>query len=155
MEQWLFTGDKNKMATLENAILLAAQAHQGQTEKNGRPYVLHALRVMHQMRTDHEMMAAVLHDVVEDTSVTLDDLRQANYPQAVLEAVDCLTHREDESYDAYLDRVITNKIALRVKWADLKDNMDGTRLQDFTERDSQRYKKYVNARKKLEPLIYD
>lgn len=130
------------MATLENAILLAARMHLGQKDKAGAPYVLHPLRVMLRMRTEHEMMAAVLHDVVEDTPVTRADLEAEGYPREVVEAVDCLTAREGESYDAFIERVRTNAIATAVKIGDLEDNMDLRRIRDPQEKDLQRIAKY-------------
>ena len=115
--------------TLEDAILLAIQAHRGQVEKAGQPYCLHVLRVMFRLDTELERMAGVLHDLVEDTPYTLQDLRDRGYPEAVVEAVDCLTWREGESYGQFLGRVKGNRVARRVKIADLEDNMDLRRLR--------------------------
>jgi (p)ppGpp synthase/HD superfamily hydrolase len=133
------------MATLENAIQLAVQAHRGQKDKAGAPYILHPVRVMLRMGTDIEMMAAVLHDVLEDTQYTLLDLQQAGYPQRVLEALDCLTRRENETYEEFIERVKTNPLARKVKIADLEDNMDIRRISDPQEKDMERLKKYRRA----------
>ena len=85
------------MSTLEKAIEIAARAHTGQVDKAGAPYILHPLRLMMAVRRPNERMAAVLHDVVEDTDVTLDDLRAAQFQEEVLDAVDALTKRKGES----------------------------------------------------------
>lgn len=130
------------MATLEDAIELAVQAHRRQTDKIGRPYILHPLRVMMRMATDEERMAAVLHDVVEDTPVTLADLLEAGFPEEVVQAVDCLTRREQESYDAFIARLKVNPLAVRVKLGDLEDNMDIRRLPAIGEEDMERLRKY-------------
>ena len=133
------------MATLGKAIAIAAQAHQGQYNKAGAPYILHPLRMMLRMSSEAEMMAAVLHDVVEDTGWTLDQLRQAGFAEEVVQAVECLTHRDHETYDEFVARVRTNVIASKVKLADLEDNMDMRRLSTLTEQDTQRLHKYHQA----------
>ena len=133
------------MATLEGAILLAVQVHQGQKDKAGAPYVLHPLRVMLRMRSDIEMMVAVLHDVVEDTPHTLSDLQQAGYPEQVLEALDCLTRRQNETYEEFIERVKANPLARKVKIADLEDNMDVRRISDLRKKDMERLKRYRRA----------
>lgn len=133
------------MANLEQAILLAVQAHQDQQDKAGAPYILHALRVMLRMQSDLAMIVAVLHDVVEDTPYTLDDLRRRGYPPAVLEALDCLTRREDESYAAFIERLAPNTLARAVKLADLEDNMDLRRIADPQPEDVARLQRYRRA----------
>ena len=133
------------MATLGKAIAIAAQAHQEQYDKAGAPYILHPLRMMLRMSSEAEMMAAVLHDVVEDTGWTLDQLRQAGFAEEVVQAVECLTHRDHETYDEFVARVRTNVIASKVKLADLEDNMDMRRLRTLTEQDTQRLHKYHQA----------
>jgi (p)ppGpp synthase/HD superfamily hydrolase len=133
------------MSKLEEAILLAVQAHRGQTDKAGRPYILHPLRMMTKMRTEAEMMAAVLHDVVEDTDWSIERLRAQGFPEEVLLAVECLTKREGEEYMAFIERAKANPVARRVKLADLEDNMDVRRIQDFTAKDAERVAKYNRA----------
>ncbi|HEV7128568.1 MAG TPA: HD domain-containing protein [Ktedonobacterales bacterium] len=133
------------MPTLEDAILLAVQAHHGQLEKNGQPYILHPLRVMFRLEHEHERMAAVLHDVVEDTPHTLDDLRARGYPPEVVAAVDCLTRRPTETYEEFIERAAVDHIARRVKLADLEDNMDIRRLTSFAANDADRMRKYLIA----------
>jgi (p)ppGpp synthase/HD superfamily hydrolase len=133
------------MATLEKAILIAAQAHLGQRDKGGAPYILHPLRMMMRMESDDAMMAAVLHDVVEDSDWTLEQLRGEGFSEEVLQAVDCLTRRDDESYDEFVARAQTNSIARRVKIADLEDNMNVKRIGEMTPKDLARIKEYHRA----------
>jgi (p)ppGpp synthase/HD superfamily hydrolase len=133
------------MATVEDAVSIAARAHRGQKDKAGAPYLLHPLRMMLRMDTEAAMMAAVLHDVVEDTEWTLERLREAGFSDEVLEAVDCLTHREGESYQQFVERVRTNPIARQVKIADLEDNMNVRRINQLGPRDLERLEKYHRA----------
>lgn len=131
--------------TLEDPILLAAQAHRGQADKAGQPLILHALRVMLRLDSDLERIVGVLHDVIEDTGHTLDSLRERGYSEEVLRALDCLTKRDGETYEQFVERVRTNPIARRVKIADLEDNLDLRRLLELTGEDLERLKKYQRA----------
>ena len=126
------------MPTLEDAIMLAAEKHRLQRDLGGEPYILHPLAVMLKMSTETERMAAMLHDVVEDTDVTLDDLRDMGYQAEVINAVDCLTKPEkdpepefdkDQRYESFIERVATNPVARGVKLADLSENMDVPRAK--------------------------
>jgi (p)ppGpp synthase/HD superfamily hydrolase len=110
------------MATIEQALQIAAKAHEGQKDKDGKPYILHPLRVMAAVEGEEAKVVAVLHDVVEDTAVTLDDLRAAGFSETILTAVQCVTHRQEEPYADYVVRCKANDIARRVKLADLEDN---------------------------------
>ena len=139
------------MPTLEDAILLAAEAHRGQTEKAGHPYILHPLRVMFRLESETDRIVGVLHDVIEDTRYTLQDLRAMGYPEPLLQALDCLTRRETETYEEFITRLRINPVARRVKLADLEDNMDVRRLPALTEKDAERLKKYLNAWTLLKP----
>ena len=133
------------MSLLERAILLAVQAHRGQVDRSGAPYILHPLRVMFRVETENERIAAVLHDVVEDTDWTLDGLRAEGFPEEIVQAVDCLTRREGESYDDRVARAAAHPIARRVKLADLEDNMDARRLTRWCEEDAARFERYHRA----------
>jgi (p)ppGpp synthase/HD superfamily hydrolase len=133
------------MATLERAILIAAQAHLGQRDKGGAPYILHPLRMMMRLESEDSMMAAVLHDVVEDSDWTLEQLRGEGFSEEVLQAVDCLTRRDDESYDEFVARAQANPTARRVKIADLEDNMNVKRIGEMTPKDLARIKEYHRA----------
>src|SRR3954451_4706993 len=110
------------MATIEKAIQIAALAHDGQVDKEGLPYILHPLRVMAGVEGLEAKIVAVLHDVIEDTPVTADDLRQEGFSEAIIAAVLCVTHRKDEPYADYVVRCKGNEIARRVKLSDLEDN---------------------------------
>jgi len=134
--------------TLEEAIALAVHAHAGQRDKVGQPYILHPLRLMFRLgpdASDAHRMAAVLHDVAEDTPYKMDELRDLGCPPEVLAALECLTKREGESYDQFIDRVLPNPIARRVKKADLEDNMDVLRLPVVTAKDAERLARYRAA----------
>ncbi|HEX8190116.1 MAG TPA: HD domain-containing protein [Pyrinomonadaceae bacterium] len=133
------------VATVEDAVSIAARAHRGQKDKAGAPYLLHPLRMMLRMDTEAAMMAAVLHDVVEDTEWTLERLREAGFSEEVLEAVDCLTHREGESYQEFVERVRTNPVARLVKIADLEDNMNVRRMNRLGPKELERLEKYHRA----------
>lgn len=130
---------------LENAIALAAKAHEGQVDKAGAPYILHPLRMMLRVSSPEERMAAVLHDVVEDCGVSLADLRAAGFSEAVVGAVDALTRREEESYEEFVARAARDPVGRRVKLADLEDNSDLSRIAEPTARDFERLEKYRRA----------
>ena len=134
--------------TLEDAVALALKVHAGVKDRGGQPYILHPLRLMVRMVTEAERMAAVLHDVVEDDTrygTTFATLRQAGFPEAVVSAVECLTKRDGEVYDAFIERAKSNPIARRVKLADLEDNLDVRRLLSVTAKDTDRFEKYRRA----------
>jgi (p)ppGpp synthase/HD superfamily hydrolase len=114
--------------TLDDAIQLARRAHEGHLDKSGRPYIAHPLRVMGQLKGVDERMTAVLHDVIEDTDVTLDDLAAVGCPASVLEAVAALSRNPGEAQEDYLARVVANPLALIVKRADIADNMSDDRM---------------------------
>ncbi|MEU0883325.1 HD domain-containing protein [Lentzea sp. NPDC005914] len=116
------------MFTLSDAIALATSAHDGQVDKSGRPYIGHPLRVMASVEGEHAQMAAVLHDVIEDTSVTASDLTARGCPPAVVDAVVALSHLPEEPQDVYLRRVAANSLALTVKRADIADNLSPARM---------------------------
>ena len=135
---------------LDKAILIAAQAHLGQKDKMGGPYILHPLRMMLRFRSEVEMIVAVLHDVVEDNPEwSLERLRQEGFGEEIIQAVDHLTRREDETYEAFVARAQKNPLARQVKLADLEDNMDLKRLKSLTEKDQERLAKYHKAWLKL------
>lgn len=135
------------MATLERALVIAAEAHHGTTDKGGAPYILHPLRLLHQMSTADERIVALLHDVVEDSPWTLDALRAEGLSEEIVSAIDGLTRREDETYDDFIARGVTNPLARRVKLADIEDNMDLRRLGEFGQKDLDRLQRYQRARR--------
>ncbi|HEY2028903.1 MAG TPA: GTP pyrophosphokinase [Myxococcales bacterium] len=136
------------MPTVEDAIALAVGKHRGQQDKAGKPYILHPLRVMLSMATDEERRVAVLHDVMEDCGVTRSDLKDLGYPETEIAALEALTKAADEhgDYEKFIERVAKNPLAVRVKLADLKDNMDLSRLDVITDEDRKRIAKYERAR---------
>ncbi len=133
------------MPSLEEAIILAANAHRGQKDKAGAPYILHPLRLMMQMKSETERIVAVLHDLIEDTACSLEELSKAGYSQEILDALDCLTRRHDETYSAFIDRVKENPLAVKVKLADLEDNLNIKRFKNIAEKDLLRLNRYLKA----------
>ena len=137
------------MASLERAIEIAATAHTGQLDRSGQPYILHPLRVMLAVNSEHERMAAVLHDVVEDSDITYDDLINEGFPKEVVEAVRLLTRAKGASRIDAARKAIRNPIARVVKLADVADNMDMSRIPNPTEKDHARLKEYEQVREIL------
>lgn len=133
------------MATLTKAITLAAAHHEGQTDKGGNPYIFHPLRLMLRASNEEEQIVAVLHDTIEDTKLTLDDLRNEGFSETIVEAVDSLSRRKKESYEDFILRIKQNRLASRVKILDLQDNTDLTRVKKNTEKDRKRLEKYNKA----------
>ena len=134
------------MSTLERAIEIAARAHSGVLDKAGQPYIIHPLTVMLRLQDQDERIAAVLHDVVEDTSVSLQDLRTAGFSERVLAAVDALTKRQGENRMQAAARAAAHPVALSVKLADNAENMDLSRIKNPTERDFERLREYEQVR---------
>jgi (p)ppGpp synthase/HD superfamily hydrolase len=131
---------------IEDAIALAVVSHSGQTDKYNQPYILHVLGVAGRVRSIEEKTVAFLHDVVEDTDTTFADLIERGFSERIVEAVDCLTRRKGESYDAFVERIAPNPLARAVKLADLEDNMDIRRSsRPMKEKDAERMEKYRTA----------
>lgn len=133
------------LTLIEKAIQLAVHAHVTQKDKAGAPYILHPLRLMMKMDTENEQITAVLHDIVEDTPYSIDILKKSGFPDECLKAIDCLSRKENESYEEFIERVKDNPLAKKVKMADLEDNMDMSRINDITEKDKKRLAKYQKA----------
>ena len=134
--------------SLGDALILATASHRGQTDKAGRPYILHPLQVMQNLgrdATEEERIVALLHDVVEDCEVSPQDLRERGYSETVLEALALVTKVEGEDYDEFMRRLAPNPIARRVKIADLTDNLDLSRIATPSEADFERREKYRRA----------
>jgi len=118
------------MSTLQRAIEIATKAHAGQFDKSGKEYIGHPLRVMKMGKTEAEKIVGVLHDVIEDTSITFEYLSEEGFSKEILDALLCVTKQSNnEDYDHFISRVLTNPLAVKVKINDLKDNMDITRLK--------------------------
>ena len=127
------------------AMVLAYEAHQGQYDKSGLPYVFHPFHLAEQMDTEEAVTAELLHDVAEDTDYTLEDLRSMGFPDAVTDALALLTHDPSVPYLEYVERLKSNPIARSVKLADLTHNSDLSRLPVVTEKDLERVEKYRKA----------
>ena len=143
---------RKKKLYLDRAIELAKQHHEGQTDKAGKPYIEHPLRVMNQVESEEEKIVAVLHDIVEDTNISLNDLRNEGFSEEVVSAVECLTKQDGENYDSYIERISFNPLAVKIKLADLEDNRDLTRLPEVTDKDLERLEKYDKVLEKLTRL---
>ena len=143
------------MSNLVVAISLAVNAHAHQKDLCGEPYIMHSIRVMTRMDTDEEKMVAIMHDVVEDTDVSLDFLRTLGFSDAVVHSVDCITKREDEKYHEYVERVASDEISKKVKIADIEDNMDIDRIPSWEDRDTDRNIKYYRTWLRLKNPLLD
>ena len=130
------------MSTLEKAITIAAEAHTGQIDKAGQPYILHPLRVMLHMTRPEERIVAVLHDVIEDTTLTYEYLSAEGFTQEIQEAIKALTKLDDEKRIDAAKRAAVNPIARIVKIADVRDNMDLSRITNPTALDHERMNEY-------------
>ena len=129
----------------KKAMRICYDAHRGQTDRTGLPYVFHPYHLAEQMEDEYTTVAALLHDVVEDTPITFDDLKKQGIPDEVIAALRLLTHSPGVPYFDYVRGVIGNRIATAVKLADLRHNSDLSRLDTVTERDIERQKKYLRA----------
>ena len=127
---------------MQRAYEIAAKAHAGQVDKAGMDYIHHPLTVASFVETDDEKTVALLHDVVEDTFVTLQNLSDAGFSDVVVHAVDCVTKREGEELQEYLQRVKSDRLATAVKLADLQHNSDLSRIPNPTEKDIARAERY-------------
>lgn len=134
------------MATLEQAISLAANQHEGQVDKANAPYILHPLRVMLNTPTIEHKIVAVLHDILEDTETTIEDLYQFGFQEHIIDAIVALTKKQGETRLEAAQRARQNPIARVVKLADINDNMDLSRIQSPTVKDFERLKEYQQVR---------
>ena len=133
------------MHLIETSLQIALRAYAGKTDKAGREYILHPLRVMAKMKTDLERSAALLHDVIEDSDITAEQLLAEGIPAQVVEAVRHLSKNEDEDYMDFVRRAKQNPLASKVKIADIEDNIDILRLSALDEHDLARIRKYHSA----------
>lgn len=135
---------------LEKAIEIAVNAHKGQKDKNGAPYILHVIRVMCNGKTETEKICGVLHDLIEDTDWTFDRLKKEGFSNEVIDALRCLTKEsEEEDYTHFINRIKENKIAINIKLNDLKDNMNILRMKKLVNKDIARLNKYLKAYNEL------
>ena len=135
---------------LEKAIRIAVNAHFGQTDKGGKPYILHPLRLMEQACTTTEKICAILHKVLEDTSVKVSDLSEQGFTHAIIDVVVSLTKHDNEAYPQFIERIVQNPISVKVKLIDLYDNTRVSRVSGLNETDFERLQKYLRAIQYLE-----
>ena len=138
-----------KHELLERALEIATKAHKGQVDKSGAVYIFHPIRVAELCTTEEEKIVALLHDTIEDTSVTAEYLLEQGFPRTIVDAVLGVTRRDDETYEEFVRRASLNPISKQVKIHDLEDNMDIRRLSEVTEKDLARLNKYLRAYKSL------
>ena len=141
--------------TLKDAIELSSKHHEGQFDKGGQPYIGHPLRIMEKMTLEDEKIVAVLHDIVEDTDITLQNLTEMGYSAMIVNAIDCLSKRNGESYDDFIERTLTDTLACIVKLGDIEDNMDLSRLNTITAKDKARYNKYKKIHARINKHLKD
>lgn len=134
----------------KKAMNICFRAHRDQFDKSGVPYVFHPIHLAEQMTDEITTIAALLHDVVEDSAITLKELSSMGFPPEAIRAVDLMTHRENIPYPDYIAAIGQNPVARAVKLADLRHNSDITRLSTVTEQDLQRRRKYLHAIQLLE-----
>lgn len=139
-------------AKTKQAMNLCYQAHFGQLDKSGLPYIMHPLHVAEQMDDEASTITALLHDVLEDTAYTVSDLHEADFASEIIEALLLLTHDPSIPYMDYIQKLSVNPLARKVKIADLKHNSDITRLNTVTLHDRERLDKYKKALQFLEGL---
>ena len=157
---------------LDKAIALAIKAHEGRSletadfgkakgdalhahDKGGNPYIDHSLRVMNNVETVEEKIVAVLHDAVEDSDLSLKDLRAEGFSEVIVEAIAAITKQEGEKRNDYLKRVMDNPLSLKVKIADMSDNADISRIPNPTDRDRERTRIYKKNILKLEKKLQE
>jgi len=142
------------MPTLNRAIEIATKSHKGATDKYGASYINHVTRVMNMGQTDNEKIVGILHDVIEDTHWTFEDLEKEGFSKEVIDAIKCVTKTsEDEDYEEFINRVKINPLAVKVKLNDLNDNHDIKRMPEVIESDLKRLNKYLSAYNELLKLI--
>lgn len=133
------------MSNLQRALEIVVESHKDQRQKDGTPYALHPIRLSMSLQSEEQKIVALLHDVVEDTDWTFEDLVGEGFSENVIEALRLLTHTDGSPYPDYIERLSTNTLAKAVKKADLTDNMDLKRIPEPTEKDFARLQKYHRA----------
>lgn len=134
---------------LEQAIKLASIKHYGQKDKANKPYIFHLLHVMNNLDDLNAKIVGVLHDILEDTDITRNDLLNYGFSEEIVIAVEILTKPKNQKYMDYIENIKSNTIARKVKLIDLKHNIDLTRLSEISDKDLKRNIKYLEAYKRL------
>ena len=142
--------DLNKL--YDKALRIAIRAHKGQKDRSGKEYIMHPIRVSERCKTMQAKIVAILHDTIEDTEITPEILLSEGFPQTIVDAVLSVTKLDGEEYEDFVLRSEKNPIGKEVKLADLEDNMDIRRLNDITDKDVKRLKKYLKAWKYLQGI---
>ena len=138
------------MNTLEKSLQIALNAYKGKTDKAGKTYILHPLRIMARMKTEEEMAVALLHDAIEDSDITAEYLLEEGIPQTIVDAVVLVTKTSGENYEDFINKLSSNKLASTVKKADIEDNINVLRLDSLKTSDLERIRKYHKAWKVLD-----
>lgn len=133
------------MSGIEKALQIAMEAHRGQKDRAGVAYIMHPITVAASQKSEEAIITALLHDVVEDSDVTLEDIREAGFSDDVLEAISLLTHEDGVDYMSYVEQIKQNELAKAVKIADLMHNSDLSRLKSINQKDIERVEKYKKA----------
>jgi len=144
----IYTDKTNK------AMKFMYEKHKNQFDKSGLPYIHHPLHVAEEMDDEISTIVALLHDVIEDTDATWEDLEKLDIPKEAIEAIHLMTHDNSISYQDYIERISTNPLARKVKMADLRHNMDPTRIPNMTETDMLRLEKYQRSYEFLKNVEY-
>ncbi|MEM7473625.1 MAG: GTP pyrophosphokinase [Planctomycetota bacterium] len=134
------------MANLDAALALTVEKFSGITDKDGQPYILHCLRVMQGVQGEEAQMVALMHDLIEDTDVTLEDLKSLGFSPAVLKGLDLITHKAEASYADYIQCLEPNELARAAKISDLEDNYSLHRVAfrpGFEYEDRRRIQRYI------------
>ena len=142
--------DLNKL--YDKALRIAIRAHKGQKDRSGKEYIMHPIRVSERCKTMQAKIVAILHDTIEDTEITPEILLSEGFPQNIVDAMLSVTKLDGESYEDFVRRSEKNPIGKEVKLADLEDNMDIRRLNEITDKDVKRLKKYLKAWRYLQGI---
>jgi (p)ppGpp synthase/HD superfamily hydrolase len=138
---------------LETAIRLAAKVHKGQTDRFGKPYILHVMRVMMKGHDFDEQVLGALHDVLERSALTVDDLRKKGFSTRVLKSLEHITRKPEETYEQYIERVMQDNLAVRVKLHDLADKMDLLHVETLSHADLKRYNRQLAAYHRIKKQV--
>ncbi len=138
---------------LETAIRLAAKVHKGQVDRFGKPYILHVMRVMMRGQDNEEQVLGALHDVLERSAMTVEDLSKKGFPPRITKSLEHISRHPEESYEQYIDRVMQDNLAIRVKLHDLTDKMDLLHVETLSHADLKRYNKQLAAYHRMKKLV--
>lgn len=145
--------ETGKKFLLETAIRLAARIHKGQLDRFDNPYILHVMRVMMRGQDNDEKILGALHDVLERSDLDAKDISEKGFPDRVVLALEHISRLEKETYEEYIDRVLENSLAARVKVHDLADKMDVSQAHELDESDIKRFNRQLAAYRKLQKSV--